>query len=327
MASSPSSPAPASSDPGAPAPSAASASATASSAAPRGLLPVASSLASAAGAELSWASLEPDASCTGLRGGMGTVFRARWARRGKDVAVKLLRASELSAEDFAGATAELEREAAVLRLASEGGGNTFVVPLFGVARGAATETWAKMLGDELPLFKSRAAAGGGVGGGGGPAPELLGLVMAWQAGGTLSDQLHGAGRASWLAKHTAERLLLLERAAEGVALLHSAQPMVVHGDIKSDNVLLTMPEGEPRLSDFGIAQIKQAVTTSSKTSKATGGSQAAGTWTYMAPEMYRRKDVQAMGASRATDVFALATLCWEGLRPSGRGMATMRRTA
>jgi serine/threonine protein kinase len=212
--------------------------------------------------ELSWSSLVPDETQAPQRGGMGTVFKARWARRGVDVAVKLLRVSELSAAEFAAAAAALLREAELLRLASDAGANRFVVAQHGVARGPPTPSWATSLGDELVYFRSRSSSGGGGGGGGGGGAaagaaaatpgELLGLVMAWQSGGTLADRLHRD--APWAAR-TAERLLLLERVAEGVALLHTAHPqLVVHGDIKSDNVLLTA-EGEPRLIDFGIGLI------------------------------------------------------------------------
>ena len=272
---------------------------------------------------VSWSALAPDLSVTPLRGGMATVFKARWEKRGLDVAVKLLRGSELSAVEFAAAASALEQEAETLRLASDSGANRFVVAQLGLARGAPTVAWRVRLGDELALFTSRiegaaaavaGAAAAGAGAASTRAGELLGLVMAWQAGGSLATRLHG-GAVRWAIK-TAGRLQLLERVAEGVALLHTAQPhFVVHGDIKSDNVLLT-PEGEPRLSDFGISEIKRAVSTSSGSvaaTRATKRDQADGTWPYMAPELYKRRGVLALKASPQTDVYALATLCWEVL--------------
>ena len=276
-----------------------------------------SGAAAAPSSTLPWSALAPDASAAPLRGGMGTVFKARWERRGLDVAVKLLRGSELTAGEFAAAAQALEREAETLRLASDSGANRFVVAQLGLARGAPTEAWTVRLGKELALFARRddgaSAEAEGLGG------ELLGLVMAWQSGGSLAARLYG-GAVRWAAP-TSERLLLLERIAEGVALLHSAQPqLVVHGDIKSDNVLLTT-EGEPRLSDFGISEIKRAVSTSSgsvSATRATKRDQASGTWPYMAPELYKRRDVLALTPSPPTDVYAFATLAWEvlaGARP------------
>jgi serine/threonine protein kinase len=242
---------------------------------------------------------------------MGTVFRALWTRRGIQVAVKLLPVAKLTANEYSAAAAGLEREATALRLAMEGGANKWVVPLFGVARGPATPEWIAHLGAELVLYCSRADDINGT------DPELLGLVMAWQTGGTLHDLLHGSGRTVWLAKHTAVRLQLLEGIAEGVMMLHSAHPhMVVHGDLTSSNVLLTA-EGEPRLSDFGLAEIKAAATTDAGRSsgRRLEGGEAGGTWKYMAPEMYPSDD-HAQPASRTTDIYALVTLCWETLTAS-----------
>ena len=251
----------------------------------------------------------PDPTIAPQRGGMGLVFKAHWARRGLDVAVKVLRASELSSADFARAAGKFQREAEALRLASEGGANRFVVPLFGVARGAATPAWSARLGRELAQFESQGDR------------ELVGLVMAWHGGGSLGDKVHGAGRAAWLATRTAERLLLLERVADGVAMLHSAVPqMVVHGDISSAHVLLTDGD-EPRLSNFGLAEVK-ATAASAASSRSYSVSSAADKadllpGLYMAPEMYKSRSrggvISAMTASRSTDVFALTTLCWEAL--------------
>ena len=275
----------------------------------------------AAAGIIDWAALVPDMNQKPLHGGMGAVFKARWQRPGMDVAVKLLRASTLSAEEYAEAAESLQREAEALRVASRRSMNRWVVPLYGTARGAPTQAWADKLGRQLALYESR-SVGSDV-----SSPEIFGLVMAWQDGGTLAERLHGAGRPVWLRMHTAERLLLLERAAEGVALLHSAQPnMVVHGDIKSENLLLTSG-GEPRLSDFGLAQVKRAVTTADNSSTRrhpNNSTAAAGTWHYMAPEMFAQRsrslNTPAAPASRTTDVYALTTLCWEALvveRPWG----------
>ena len=266
--------------------------------------------------EISWSSLVPDTSSP-QRGGMGTVFRALWMRRGArvNVAVKVLRASVLAAGSYDDAVTRFRKEVDALRLACERGGNRWVVPLFGVARGATTPEWIERLGREIALFESRAGGGGG---GGGPAPELFGLVMAWQDGGTLAEHIHGAGRVASLARRTAERLLLLEHVADGVVLLHSADPMVVHGDLKPENVLLT-PEREPRLSDFGMAQVRAAISIGGSVSspEVPGVQAAGGSWPYMAPEMSAQLNhgvlTAAKAADRRTDVFALATLCWEVL--------------
>ena len=271
---------------------------------------------SGSGADLSWAALEPDMGQLPLKGGMGTVFKARWTRRHVDVAVKLLHAYNLAPADLAKAAADLEREAGLLRIASEAGANAFVVPQYGVARGAPTDAWRAHLGISLGLFVCSDISGASVGGAAGgagvavvePSGELLGIVMAWLPGGTLAGRLHG--RVRWVA-HTAERLRLLEDVARGVAMLHNAEPeLVVHGDIKSDNVLLT-EHGAAQLGDFGRASVRRAFDDAA--TRSTRSEQAGGTLAYMAPEMFKLNGVEALTASPSTDVFALSTLCWEVL--------------
>jgi serine/threonine protein kinase len=143
--------------------------------------------------------------------------------------------------------------------------------------------------------------------------------MAWEGGGTLSSRLHPDGnnnRIAWTAR-TPERLRLLERICVGVNALHLLEPRsIVHGDIKSENVLLAA-DGEPRLSDFGLASLREARSGSS-TSRAASKENVAGTYHYKAPEMYGTRTKPALRADWRTDVYALATLCWEvlsGLRP------------
>ena len=60
-------------------------------------------------ASIAWTALTPDAAAPAQRGGMGTVFKARWTRRGLDVAVKLLRSSELSPAEYRAAASALEK--------------------------------------------------------------------------------------------------------------------------------------------------------------------------------------------------------------------------
>jgi serine/threonine protein kinase len=119
-----------------------------------------------------------------------------------------------------------------------------------------------------------------------------------------------------LGSATPERLLLLERVAKGVALLQSGVPtLIVHGDIKRARTRCSWAEGTPRLSDFGLAEVKRAVATSacSVSARATRGDHASGTFPYMAPEMCKRRDAAAHTASPATDVHSLSTLAWEVL--------------
>jgi serine/threonine protein kinase len=237
-----------------------------------------------------------------------------------DVAVKVLRASGLSAGDFAAETKRVEREARLLRLANLGGANRLVVSQLGIARGAPDEAWRARLGADLGVYVSRDAAGAAAShaaaGGGATGEELIGLVMEWQPGGSLYDRLYGPVR--WAAR-TPARLLLLERVAEGVHRLHAAQPeSLVHGDLKSANILLSGlgDAAEPRIADFGLARLRAAVASVAgmSTARAAGVSvPVGGTPYYQAPEMFPSAEEDTLEASRTTDVYALATLCWEVL--------------
>ena len=89
---------------------------------------------------------------------------------------------------------------------------------------------------------------------------------------------------------------LVAKLAEALTSVHAAG--VVHRDIKPVNVLIAS-DGEPKLSDFGIARIVDE-------SKTGGGGTVVGTWAYMSPE-------QARGtvAGPQSDVFSLGVVLYE----------------
>ena len=212
---------------------------------------------------LTWGVLEPTAEAP-LVGGMGVVFSATWRRSlPEKVAVKVLKAGELSAAACEAASSPLEQEAAALQAACADRTNPYVALLYGLVRGPPTPAWATRLGPHSAALLSHSAEA-----------QLLGLVMRWEPGGSLSARLH-SGAVPWAAK-TSERLCLLERVAAGVASLHAASPTIVHGDIKPDNVLLAA-DGAPRLSDFGLAQLRSAVATSAGRSTVATTAKVAGT--------------------------------------------------
>ena len=252
---------------------------------------------------------------------MGIVFRATWRPRGavpRTVAVKLLKAAALPSAHLLDLAARFEAEAATMATAQDGV-NEYVAALYGMARGAPRDAWLGALGPYAAsvLTPLLSGSGGGSGGGSGALPqELLGLVMRWEEGGTLASLLHSPERA-W-GGGTPARLLLCAQLASGLCCLHAAG--VIHGDIKGENVLLSDRSAapHPRFSDFGLAELIAAAAASTISSLQEEATVKRGTWPYMAPEMYRLRTAPAAKASRTTDVYALATLCWEvlsGMRP------------
>ncbi len=106
---------------------------------------------------------------------------------------------------------------------------------------------------------------------------------------------------------------VLEKVARGVHAAHERG--IVHRDLKPSNVLLTA-EGEPKVSDFGLAHLGGEHT------RLTRSGDVFGTPQYMAPEQVqgRIRDV-----SPRTDVYALGAMLYEGLTgiPPFRGATTI----
>ena len=124
------------------------------------------------------------------------------------------------------------------------------------------------------------------------------LVLEYLPGGTLK---HRIGESMlWQ-----EAMRLLLPVARGLEYAH--QRGIVHRDIKPANILLT-ENGEPTLSDFGIAKLLQG----EKATTLTGSGAAVGTPEYMAPEQWTG------GTSAKSDMYSLGVVLYEiitGQRP------------
>lgn len=109
--------------------------------------------------------------------------------------------------------------------------------------------------------------------------------------GSLEDQLQARGKFPW------EQVV--QYGIQMCSALKCSHEMgVVHRDIKPSNFLLT-PEGQLKLSDFGLASVSSA-------NKITAAGKTAGTFLYMAPEQIRGHEVTPQ-----TDLYALGCVLFE----------------
>jgi serine/threonine-protein kinase len=108
-----------------------------------------------------------------------------------------------------------------------------------------------------------------------------------------------------------------------VAIETAHRQGVLHRDLKPENILLSTSDGEPRVVDFGLADViavdrRDAVPTAADASgMPTLDATVVGTPAYMAPEELRGETPDAR-----TDVFSLGVIAYEmltGTLPFGRG--------
>ena len=118
------------------------------------------------------------------------------------------------------------------------------------------------------------------------------LVMQYLSGGTLESKM--GMPFDW--QEAVDLILPLAQALD-----YAHQRDVIHRDIKPANVLLTA-DGQPKLTDFGIAKMLQ----SGPLTAITGTGMTIGTPEYMSPE-------QAMGdsADHRSDIYSLGILFYE----------------
>jgi serine/threonine protein kinase len=96
-----------------------------------------------------------------------------------------------------------------------------------------------------------------------------------------------------------EAAALVQKLADALAAAHAAG--IIHRDLKPQNVMLD-GEGEPLLTDFGLARPIQAG------DHLTGSHSPHGTPAYMAPELLRGEP-----ASTASDIYALGAILYQAL--------------
>ena len=110
------------------------------------------------------------------------------------------------------------------------------------------------------------------------------LIMELVEGGTLADRVGSEGPIPW---QEAVDLLIPTSAALGYAHAEG----ILHRDIKPENILLD--DGEPKLTDFGIAQLRDSTGTAS--------TNIAASWLHAPPETFDNK------RDERSDLYSLAS--------------------
>jgi hypothetical protein len=121
------------------------------------------------------------------------------------------------------------------------------------------------------------------------------LLMEWMEGGSLYSALDNHSVKPVLPRM---RISMARDIADGLCYMHTNG--IVHRDLKSHNVLLTL-NGHAKLCDFGLATLQTLTST-----RTAGSGAAAGTYPWFAPEMF-----QGASCNQTTDVYAFGIIMWE----------------
>ncbi|XP_027345315.1 leucine-rich repeat receptor-like serine/threonine-protein kinase BAM3 [Abrus precatorius] len=132
------------------------------------------------------------------------------------------------------------------------------------------------------------------------------LVYDYMPNGSLGEALHGK-RGEFLKWNT--RLKIATEAAKGLCYLHhDCSPLIIHRDVKSNNILLNS-DFEAHVADFGLAKFMQDTGTSECMSS------IAGSYGYIAPEY-----AYTLKVDEKSDVYSFGVVLLElitGRRPVG----------
>ena len=122
-----------------------------------------------------------------------------------------------------------------------------------------------------------------------PGSASLYIALEYLEGETLSERVKREGHLDWR-----EALRLTAKVAD--ALQHAHERHIVHRDVKPANIMV-LPNGQPKLMDFGIAKIP--------TSQLTNAGEFFGTPSYMSPEQATGEPLDAR-----SDVFSLGSVLY-----------------
>lgn len=107
------------------------------------------------------------------------------------------------------------------------------------------------------------------------------LIYLYLPNGSLEDRLHHQG--SFPTLTWKQRLSIMQGAACGIQFLHTCTPSIIHGDIKSSNILLDQALGA-KLGDFGLARFSRYACDAGKSRTLARTSTVRGTLAYLPDE-------------------------------------------
>ncbi|KAG8554402.1 hypothetical protein GDO81_003786 [Engystomops pustulosus] len=106
------------------------------------------------------------------------------------------------------------------------------------------------------------------------------LIYLYLPNGSLEDRLHHQGSPTLTWK---QRLGIVQGAACGIQFLHTCKPSIIHGDIKSSNILLDQAL-VAKLGDFGLARFSRYTCDAGKSRTLARTSTVRGTLAYLPDE-------------------------------------------
>ncbi|KDQ10177.1 hypothetical protein BOTBODRAFT_36459 [Botryobasidium botryosum FD-172 SS1] len=126
------------------------------------------------------------------------------------------------------------------------------------------------------------------------------LVSPWMENGDLL---------AYVRRHPdADCLTLLLQVAKGVEYLHTFDPVVVHGDLKAANILITS-KGEARIADFGLA--RGLVEGGSSSESDSSAWKYGGNVRWQAPEIVKAMTDEQAKRTTKSDMFAFGRVITE----------------
>jgi mitogen-activated protein kinase kinase kinase 7 len=133
----------------------------------------------------------------------------------------------------------------------------------------------------------------------------VGLVMELMAGGSVHHAIMNPATCPPLRR----RLQWWLDAAYGLRYLHAMKPRpLIHADIKALNILID-GEGNGKLADFGLSQLRTASSTRGGDAGGVGLGAAGGSLPWMAPELFGLDGNLRVGTR--SDVYAMGVTLWE----------------